>query len=63
MHRNGIFPHEVRRALQEQIMKIETSARRAGRRVSDPDIQLLLQPVYERLDCSPRMRHRRSVDR
>jgi hypothetical protein len=45
MYRNGIFPHEVRRALDG---RIEESPRTAGRPVSDPDIQSLLRPLYEK---------------
>ncbi len=63
MYRNGIFPHEVRRALEAQIKGIEISARRAGRRVTDPDIQSRLQPLHEKLDASLRRRHRRRVAR
>jgi hypothetical protein len=63
MYRNGIFPYEVRRALEGQIKGIESSARRVGRRVSDPDVQSLLQPLHDRLDGFPRRRHRRPVDR
>lgn len=48
MYRNGIFPHEVRRALDGRIKGIKNSARTAGRRVSDPDIQSLLRPLYEK---------------
>ena len=62
MYRNGIFPHEVRRALEGQIKGIESAAKRANRRVTDPDIQSLLQPLQEKLDGSPRRRHRRRVD-
>jgi hypothetical protein len=48
MYRNGIFPHEVRRALDGQIKEIENSLRTAGRRVSDPDVQSLLRLLYEK---------------
>jgi hypothetical protein len=63
MYRNGIFPHEVRRTLEGQIKGIESSARRAGRRLSDPDIQALLQPLHEALDGSRRKHPGRGVDR
>jgi hypothetical protein len=63
MYRNGIFPHEVRRALEGRIEEIESAAKQSGRRVSDPEIRPLLQPLYEKLDGSPRSRHRRDVDR
>jgi hypothetical protein len=62
MYRNGIFPHEVRRALEGQIKRIEGAAGRAGKRVTDPYIQSLLQPLQEKLDGSPGRRHQRRVD-
>lgn len=54
MYRNGIFPHEVRRALDGRIRRIKNSARTTGRRVSDPDIQSLLRPLYEKRHGSRR---------
>jgi hypothetical protein len=58
MYRNGIYPHEVRRALERKISAIESAARQAGRRLSDPEVRSQLQPLYEKLDGSPRVRHR-----
>jgi hypothetical protein len=63
MYRNGIFPHEVRKALEGQIKETESFARRAGRRLSDADVRALLQPLYDKLDGSPRRRQRFRVDR
>jgi hypothetical protein len=62
MYRNGIFPHEVRRALEGHMKGIQGAARSPGKRATDPDIQSLLRPLCEKLDGSPRRRHRRRID-
>jgi hypothetical protein len=64
MYRNGIFPHEVRRALDGQISRIRSSIRKGGAPGSDPEIQALLQPLYEKRDsalgkCASRWRSNR----
>jgi hypothetical protein len=62
MYRNGIYPHEVRRAVERKISAIESTARQSGFGLYDPDIRSLLQPLYDKLDGSPRQRHRAGID-
>jgi hypothetical protein len=62
MYRNGIYPHEVRRAVERKISAIENTARQTGRSLSDPDIRSQLQPLFDKLDGSPRQRHRAAID-
>jgi hypothetical protein len=61
MYRNGIYPHEVRRAVERKISAVKSAARQAGLPQTDPDISSLLEPLYDKLDGSPRQRHRASI--
>lgn len=62
MYRNDIFPHEVRRALAAQVHENGRAARKAGGRVSNSDIQTVLQLLFGKLEGSPPSRRRRRFD-